>query len=332
MYSFYHDISTTKFYLQDILLGIMTWNYTKVEEFILLGLTSKPDLQIVLFVIILITYIVALLGNSLIIFISRISLRLHTPMYFFLSNLSFLDLSFTTSVVPKMLINLLSTKNGISFSACFTQMVVYMCLGGSECCLLLAMAYDHYVAICRPLHYTAIMHPCLCIKIASGCWITGFLNSLINMFFALRLSFCGPNVINHFFCEIPSVLELSCTDASLNRTIIFFCAMLVVMGPFFLILITYGYVISNIVKITTSTGRKKAFSTCASHMMVVTLFYGTIIFMYMRPGDTHVANQDKMATVFYSVVTPVLNPLIYTLRNKEVKEALLGIVRKKHVP
>ncbi|XP_040197473.1 olfactory receptor 2G3-like [Rana temporaria] len=310
----------------------MTRNHTKVEEFILLGLTSKPELQIVLFVIIIFIYMISLLGNVLIIVVSWISPRLHTPMYFFLSNLSFLDLSFTTSVVPKMLINILSPKNVISFDACFTQMVVHMWFGGSECCLLLAMAYDRYVAICRPLHYTAIMHPCLCIKMASGCWITGFLNALIHMFFALRLSFCGPNAINHFFCEIPSVLELSCTDASINRTVIFFCAMTLVMGPFFLILITYGYIISNILKIATSTGRKKAFSTCASHMMVVTIFYGTIIFMYMRPGDTHVAHQDKMATLFYSVVTPMLNPLIYTLRNKDVKGVLLGIVRKKHVP
>ncbi|XP_018421962.1 PREDICTED: olfactory receptor 2G3-like [Nanorana parkeri] len=308
------------------------WNYTKVEEFILLGLTRSPDMQIVLFIVFLIGYVTSLMGNVLIIFVSRISPSLHTPMYFFLSNLSFMDIWFTSSIVPKMLKNFLSLKKSISFEACFTQLFMHMGLGGSECCLLLAMAYDRYVAICSPLHYNTIMHTSLCIKMASGCWITGLTNSLIHTLFALQLPFCGPNVINHFFCEIPYIIELSCTDASLNKTIIFLCAMFVVMVPFFLILITYGYIISSILKISTSVGRKKAFSTCASHIIVVTLFYGTIIFMYMRPGDTHVANQDKMATLFYSVVTPMLNPFIYTLRNKDVKGVLIEITRKKHVP
>ncbi|KAM5172693.1 olfactory receptor 5V1-like [Mantella aurantiaca] len=310
----------------------MMWNYTKVEEFILLGLTRHPDIQTGLFLVFFISYVTSVMGNVLIIFVSRINPHLHTPMYFFLSNLSFVDIWFTSSIVPKMLINFLSLKKSISFYGCFTQMFVHMGLGGAECCLLLAMAYDRYVAICSPLHYTTIMHPSLCIKMASGCWIAGFINSLIHTLFAMQLSFCGPHVINHFFCEIPSVIELSCTDASLNKTIIFLCAVFVVMGPFLLILVTYGYIISSILKISTSVGRKKAFSTCASHIIVVTLFYGTIIFMYMRPGDTHVAQQDKMATLFYSVVTPMLNPFIYTLRNKDVKGVLLQIARKKHVP
>ncbi|XP_018421964.1 PREDICTED: olfactory receptor 5A1-like [Nanorana parkeri] len=310
----------------------MPWNYTRVEKSILLGVTGQLDLQIVLFVIFLTIYVISLMGNVLIIFISRISPSLHTPMYFFLSNLSFLDIFLTTSVVPKMLTNFLTLKKSVSFEACFTQMVIHMCLGGSECCLLLAMAYDRYVAICSPLHYTTIMQLSLCIKMTSGCWFGSSINALIHTSFALRLSFCGPNVINHFMCEIPSVLELSCTDASLNRNIIFFGTMSLVMGPFFLILITYGYIISSILKISTSVGRKKAFSTCASHIIVVTLFYGTIIFMYMRPGDTHVANQDEMATLFYSVVIPMLNPLIYTLRNKDVKGALLVIIRNIYVP
>ncbi|XP_073480078.1 putative olfactory receptor 2B8 [Aquarana catesbeiana] len=312
-------------------MGIMMRNYTKVEEFILLGLTRRPDIQTVLFLVFLISYITSLMGNVLIIFASRISPHLHTPMYFFLSNLSFMDTCFTSSIVPKMLINFLSLKKCISFDACFTQLFIHMGVGGSECCLLLAMAYDRYVAICSPLYYTTIMHPSLCVKMASGCWIVGFINSLIHTLFALQLPFCGPNVINHFFCEIPYIIELSCTDASLNKTIIFLCAMFVVMGPFFFILITYGCIIFSILKISTSVGRKKAFSTCASHIIVVTLFYGTIIFLYMRPGDTHMANQDKMATLFYSVVTPMLNPFIYTLRSKDVKGALLWITRKKHV-
>ncbi|KAM9311896.1 olfactory receptor 2G3-like [Gastrophryne carolinensis] len=310
-------------------MKISKWNYTRVEEFILLGLTSRPDLQVALFVIILTCYVVSLIGNVIIIVISRISPQLHTPMYFFLSNLSFLDIWYTTSIVPKMLINFLSVKKSISFDGCFTQLFIHLCLGGTECYLLLSMAYDRYVAICSPLHYTTIMHPILCIKMASCSWLGGLINSLIHTLLALTLSFCGPNVINHFFCEVPSVLELACSDPSLNKTVIFFCAILVVMIPFFLILVTYGYIIANILKISTSLGRRKAFSTCASHVIVVTLFYGTIIFMYMRPGDTHVASQDKIATLFYSVVTPMLNPLIYTLRNKDVKKALLRKREKK---
>nr|DBA31828.1 TPA: hypothetical protein GDO54_007599 [Pyxicephalus adspersus] len=309
----------------------MKWNCTKVEEFILLGLTRCPDIQIVLFVIFLIVYIISLMGNILIVLISRISPHLHTPMYFFLNNLSFLDIWYTSSIVPKMLINFLSQKKSISFDCCFTQLFVHLSLGSTECYLLLAMAYDRYVAICSPLHYTTFMHPSLCIKMASGCWMGGFINSLIHTLLALRLSFCGPNVINHFFCEVPSVLELSSTDVSLNKTIILLCAILVNMGPFSLILITYGCIIYSILNISTSVGRKKAFSTCASHIIVVTLFFGTGIFMYMRPGDSHVVNQDKMATLFYSVVIPALNPLIYTLRNKDVNKVVLEISKKMHV-
>ncbi|KAG9460414.1 hypothetical protein GDO78_021969, partial [Eleutherodactylus coqui] len=283
--------------------------YTTVEEFILLGLTSQKNIQIVLFPVFLSLYIVSLTGNIIIIILSRISSQLHTPMYFFLSNLSFLDIWYTSSIVPNMLINFLSVRRNISFNGCVTQMFIHLSLGGTECYLLLSMAYDRYVAICSPLHYTTIMHPILCIKMATGSWAGGIINSVVHTVLALQLPFCGPNVINHFFCEIPSVLELACVDTSLNKTVIFFFAMLVVMGPFFLILITYGYIISSILKISTSVGRRKAFSTCASHIIVVSLFYGAIIFMYMRPGSTHVEGQDKMATLFYSVITPMLNPL-----------------------
>ncbi|XP_056428099.1 olfactory receptor 2G3-like isoform X2 [Hyla sarda] len=302
-----------------------------IEEFVLLGLTSQRNILIVLFVVFLSCYIISLTGNIVIITLSRISSRLHTPMYFFLSNLSFLDIWFTSSIAPKMLINFLSVRKSISFNGCVAQMFISLSLGGTECYLLLSMAYDRYVAICAPLHYTNIMHPVLCIKMAICSWIGGIVNSLIHTVFAMQLPYCGPNVINHFFCEVPSVLELACADTSLNKTVIFFFAIVVVMGPFFLILITYGFIISSILKISTSSGRKKAFSTCASHVTVVSLFYGTIIFIYMRPGSTHVTNQDKMATLFYTVVTPVFNPLIYTLRNKDVIGAFRDITRKKFV-
>ncbi|XP_053319740.1 olfactory receptor 2G3-like [Spea bombifrons] len=306
-------------------------NQTFVVEFILLGLSTQPKTQIVLFMVFLTCYVISLIGNTIIIWISKVNPRLHTPMYFFLNNLSLLDIWYTTNIVPKMLVNLLSQKKTISFKGCIIQMFIQLSLGGTECYILLVMAYDRYVAICSPLHYTSIMHPILCIKMATGSWMGGLINSLIHTVFALHLPFCGPNVINHFFCEVPAVLDLACADASLNKTVIFFCAILVVMAPFFLILITYVYIIANILKIRSSMGRKKAFSTCASHVIVVCLFYGTIIFMYMRPGQSHVLNQDKMAPLFYSIITPMLNPLIYTLRNKDVKGALTETLKKKKV-
>ncbi|XP_066446071.1 olfactory receptor 2B6-like [Eleutherodactylus coqui] len=305
--------------------------YTTVEEFILLGLTSQKNIQIVLFLVFLSCYIVSLTGNIIIIILSRISSRLHTPMYFFLSNLSFLDIWYTSSIVPNMLINFLSMRKSISFNGCVTQMFIHLFLGGAECYILLSMAYDRYVAICSPLHYTTIMNTILCIMMATGSWIVGLINTTVHTVLALQLPFCGPNVINHFFCEIPSVLELACADISLNKIVIFFFAIFMVMGPFFLILITYGYIISSILKISTSVGRRKAFSTCASHIIVVSLFYGAVVFMYMRPGSAHVKSQDKMATLFYSVIIPMLNPLIYTLRNKDVIGAFVDIRRKTFV-
>uniref|UniRef100_A0A8C5PN36 Olfactory receptor n=1 Tax=Leptobrachium leishanense TaxID=445787 RepID=A0A8C5PN36_9ANUR len=306
-------------------------NQTSVVEFILFGLSIQPKMQVILFVVFLVCYLISIAGNVIIIWISWVSPHLHTPMYFFLGNLSFLDVWYTSSIVPKMLINFLSVNKSISFEACFSQLCIHLSLGGTECYILLVMAYDRYVAICKPLQYTNIMHNILCIRMAAGSWMGGLLNSIIHTGLALRLPFCGPNVINHFFCEVPSVLELACADVSLNKTVIFCCAIVVVMVPFLLIIVTYIYIISNILKIKTSLGRRKAFSTCASHIIVVSLFYGTIIFMYMRPGKVHVLNEDKMATLFYSVITPMLNPLIYTLRNKDVKGALIQLSKKPNV-
>ncbi|XP_044132997.1 olfactory receptor 2C3-like [Bufo gargarizans] len=310
---------------------MVIWNSTTMEDFILLGLTSNQNMQILLFIVFLTCYIVSLTGNIVIIWISSTNPRLHTPMYFFLRNLSFLDIWFTSSVVPKMLINFLSVKKSISRDACFTQMFIHLSLGGTECFLLLTMAYDRYVAICSPLHYTNIMHPALCIKMAVASWVGGVVDSVVNTVYTLQLPFCSRNIVNHFFCEMPAVLEVACADASLNRTFLFFCALGVSVSPFFLILITYVSIIFNIMKIRTITGRTKAFSTCASHVIVVALFYGTILFIYLRPGRIHASSYDKMATLFYSIITPMLNPLIYTLRNKDVKLALKETTRKKIV-
>ncbi|XP_069481387.1 olfactory receptor 5AR1-like [Ambystoma mexicanum] len=300
-------------------------NHTRVTEFILMGLSSNPKTQIVLFGLFLIIYSITLIGNTLIILLSSVDHRLHTPMYFFIGNLSFMDIWFTSSVVPKMLANFLTERKQISFGGCMAQLCIHLSLGGTECYLLLSMAYDRYVAICKPLHYATIMSKSMCIKMAACSWIGGTLNSLIHTIFALQLTYCGPNEIDHFFCEVPAVLGTACTDASMNRTIIFICAIVVVMMPFLLILITYARILATILKIRSAEGRQKAFSTCASHITVVSLFYGTIIFMYMRPGSSQLLHQDKMATLFYSVLTPMLNPMIYSLRNKDVKGALLKI-------
>ncbi|KAG8575497.1 hypothetical protein GDO81_009573, partial [Engystomops pustulosus] len=296
-------------------------NFTNVDKFILLGITSRPDLQILLFIIFLTCYIITLVGNIIIIWLSSVHPRLSTPMYFFLRNLSSLDICFTSSVVPKMLINYLSVDKSISFNACFTQLFIHLALGGTECILLLSMAYDRYVAICSPLHYINIMHPIFCFKLAAASWIIGLMDSIIHTVFALQLPYCNRNVVNHFLCEVPTVVELACADASLNKTVLFILAMIVAVAPFFCILITYVNIVFSIMKIRTTKGRIKAFSTCGSHVIVVTLFYGTIFFMYLRPGTVNVNNQDKMATLFYSVITPVFNPIIYSLRNKDVKVA-----------
>ncbi|XP_044132994.1 putative olfactory receptor 2B8 [Bufo gargarizans] len=310
---------------------MVTGNFTTVVDFILLGLTSRQDLQILLFIVFLTCYIVSLFGNIVIIWISSTNPRLHTPMYFFLRNLSFLDIWYTSCVVPKMLINFLSVKKSISYNGCVTQMFIHMTLGGTECCLLLSMAYDRYVAICSPLRYTNIMHPTFCIRMAAASWFAGLINSVVNTVYTLQLPFCGANVVDHFFCEVPTLLELACADTSLNKTVLFFWAIVIAVIPFFVILITYVNIISSIMKIRTTTGRRKAFSTCASHVIVVALFYGTIFLIYLRPGRIHVLSQDKMATLFYSVITPMLNPLIYTFRNKDVKLALIETTSKKIV-
>ncbi|XP_073425232.1 olfactory receptor 2G3-like [Dendrobates tinctorius] len=306
-----------------------TGNFTTVVKFIVLGLTSRQDIQILLFIVFLTCYTVSLLGNMLIIWISNINPRLNTPMYFFLRNLSFLDICYTSCVVPQMLMNFLAVKKTISCVGCVTQMFLHMSLGGTECYLLLSMAYDRYVAICSPLYYTNIMHPILCVKLAAGSWVAGLINSLVNCVYILQLPFCGPNVVNHFFCEAPTLLELACADTSVHRIVLFFCAMVVAVLPFLVIFFTYINIISSIMKIHTTKGRQKAVSTCASHVIVVALFFGTIFFIYLRPRTVHVANQDKMATLFYSVITPMLNPLIYTLRNKDVKLALKETTGKK---
>nr|XP_033791311.1 olfactory receptor 2D3-like [Geotrypetes seraphini]XP_033791312.1 olfactory receptor 2D3-like [Geotrypetes seraphini] len=297
-------------------------NRSYVTEFILLGLSDKANTNILLFVVFLVIYIVTLVGNLILITASRLDSRLQTPMYFFLSNLSFLDICYTSSIVPKMLDTFLAKRKTISFRDCAAQMYIHLSLGETECILLAVMAYDRYVAICNPLRYTIIMNKTICIMIATGTWTGGFLLSIVHVAFTLTMPLCGHNVINHFLCEVPAVLSLACIDTFINEIVIFVVGVLILLIPVFLIFLTYIYIISTIMKISSADGRYKAFSTCTSHLTVVTLFYGTAIFMYMRPKSSHSPDKDKMISVFYLIITPMLNPMIYSLRNKEVKGAL----------
>ncbi|XP_030051535.1 olfactory receptor 2D2-like [Microcaecilia unicolor] len=303
-------------------------NQSSVTEFILLGVSDKPWMNILLFILFLIIYMIALVGNLILITVSRLDSRLHTPMYFFLSNLSFLDICYTSSIVPKMLETFLAKKKTILFRDCAAQMYIYLSLGETECILLAVMAYDRYVAICHPLRYTIIMNWRVCIIIAVGTWTGGFLLSIVHVAFTLTMPMCGHNVINHFLCEVPAVLSLACVDTFINEIVIFVVGVLILLIPVFLIFLTYIYIISTIMKISSADGRSKAFSTCTSHLTVVTIFYGTAIFMYMAPKSSHSPDKDKMISVFYLIITPMLNPLIYSLRNQEVKGALRKITRK----
>ncbi|XP_075464533.1 olfactory receptor 10A7-like [Ascaphus truei] len=307
----------------------MVWeNITSsVSEFILLGLSSHPKTQVALFVIFFVIYLIILLGNSLIIVLTITDTSLQTPMYFFLTNLSFLDICYSSTTVPRMLKDLLSVKKTISFVDCAAQMYISLSLGVTECILLAIMSYDRYIAICYPLHYTTIMNRSGCMRIAVGTWVSGFFISILHVAFTLNLPLCGHNVINHFLCEVPGILSLGCTDTFINEIVIFTLGVIVLMIPVSFIFISYCRIIVILLKMT-SSGRKKAFSTCVSHMMVVTLFYSTAMSMYMKPRSNYSPERDKMVAIFYTIITPMLNPLIYTLRNREVNSALKKVCIK----
>ncbi|XP_006037053.2 olfactory receptor 2A1/2A42-like [Alligator sinensis] len=298
-------------------------NTTSVSEFILLGFSSHPKMQLLLFVLFLAIYLATLFGNSLLIALVKTDSRLHTPMYFFLANLSFLDISYTTTTVPQMLVHLLSTKRSISYVACVAQMYIFLCLGIIECILYAVMAYDRYVAICHPLRYTVIMNRSVCIKMVIGIWVCGLFFTTLIVSFTTRLPYCNLNEINHFFCEVPAILKLACADTHLAELVIFVVAVIVLLTPLSLILISYVFILEAILRISSGEGRFKTFSTCTSHITVVTLFYGAAMFMYMRPASSYSPERDKKFSLFYNVVSALLNPLIYSLRNKEVKGAVL---------
>ncbi|XP_049479818.1 olfactory receptor 13C3-like [Panthera uncia] len=297
-------------------------NWTEIE-FILQGLSEYPKVEKLLFVMCLMMYLVILLGNSTLIILILLDSRLHTPMYFFLGNLSLLDICYTSSFTPSVLIHFLSQKKTISFLRCVVQMSVSYTMACTECVLLAVMAYDRYVAICNPLRYPIIMSKALCIQMAALSWGMGFLNSLIKTILAIRLPFCGKNVINHFVCEIMAFVKLACADISLNEIAIMLGNVIFLYIPLLLICISYIFILSTVLKMNSAGGRKKAFSTCSAHLTVVTMFYGTILSIYMKPKSKDSAI-DKLIALFYGVVTPMLNPIIYSLRNTEV----LGALRK----
>ncbi|XP_069486120.1 olfactory receptor 5J3-like [Ambystoma mexicanum] len=297
-------------------------NQTSVTEFFLFGLTDDARLKIPLFLLFLLMFIITLMGNLGIMTLIKISPRLQTPMYFLLSNLSFVDLCHSSNIMKTLLTNFLFERKSISLAECELQLFLFLCMGSADIFLLVAMAYDRYIAICKPLFYTVIMTKQSCIFLVLGTYLIAFLHSMTHTMCAFRLSFCGPNQITHFYCDILPLLKLSCSDTSINEAIMFFFSGSLLVASLVMILISYTYIISSILMIHSTHGRQKAFSTCSSHFSCVLLFFGTIIFIYLRPGSNSSLPQERVASVFYTVVIPMLNPIIYSLRNKEVKLAL----------
>ncbi|XP_074046123.1 olfactory receptor 13G1-like [Macrotis lagotis] len=297
-------------------------NQSMEIEFILVGISSLPELRIFLLVSFLCIYVIALVGNSLIFFTIYTSQQLHTPMYFLLGNLSVIDLLCTSTIVPKMLANLFSQRAAISFAGCMAQMYIFTWALVSEALLLALMAFDRYAAICHPLHYPMIMNSRVCIGMSASVWVIGISNSAVHTSLAVPLSFCGSLVIDHFFCELPPILKLSCSDTHLNEVVAFCVDVIFGIGSCSLILVSYGCIIRTILRIRSSEGKKKAFSTCSSHLTVVSLYYSTAIYTYIRPTSNLSLGRDKIITVLYSVIIPMFNPIIYSFRNREVKGAL----------
>ncbi|XP_075782201.1 olfactory receptor 5AR1-like [Pelodiscus sinensis] len=303
-------------------------NHSEVTEFILTGLTDRPELQVPLFVLFLLIYVFTVVWNGGMMALITTDSQLHTPMYFFLWTLSFCDLCCSTVVAPKMLQDFLSEKKSISYTACAVQIFFCIFFSDFECFLLAVMAYDRYVAIRNPLLYTVIMSRQRCNLLVAGVCVVGFVDSVIHVCLTFQLSFCVSNVINHFFCDIPPLLVLSCSDTRISDIVQLASMFYIVAISVVTTLLSYVYIIYTILKIRSAEGRLKAFSTCASHLTAVGLFYGALLFMYFRPTSSYSMDTDKISSVFYSLVIPLLNPLIYSLRNKEVKDSLRRAMNK----
>ncbi|XP_051820291.1 olfactory receptor 10AG1-like [Antechinus flavipes] len=303
-------------------------NLTTVVEFLLLGFSDLPDFQGFLFSIFLTIYMSILIGNGLIILVTKVSRALHTPMYFFLGNFSFLEICYTSVTLPKMLANLWTQDRNISFLTCAIQLCFLLTLGGTECLLLAVMAYDRYVAICKPLYYPLIMNHKVCVQFVVGSWTTGIPVMIGQTYQVFSLPFCDSNKLNHVFCDIPPLLKLACSDTSVIEFSVYVVAVLFVMVPFILIIRSYVKIITTILKLPSNTGKYKAFSTCSSHLLVVILFFGSATITYSRPKSNDSGGIDKILSLFYTILTPMFNPMIYTLRNKDVINALKQLLPK----
>ncbi|XP_069879533.1 olfactory receptor 2B11-like [Dipodomys merriami] len=302
-------------------------NESHPQQFILLGFADQPWLELPLFIVLLITYPMAMMGNIAIILVTRLDPRLHSPMYFFLTNLSFLDMCYTTSIVPQMLFNLGSSEKTISYMGCAVQLYIFHFMGATECLLLALMSFDRYVAICRPLHYTLIMNQRLCILLVCTVWLCGITYAVSEATVTLQLPLCGVNQLDHLLCEIPVLIKTACGEKEANELALSVICIFILAVPLCLVLASYTCIGHAILKIKSSEGRKKAFGTCSSHLIVVFLFYGPGITMYLQPPSSITRDQPKFMALFYGVVTPTLNPFIYTLRNKDVKGALVNLLR-----
>ncbi|XP_074087824.1 olfactory receptor 5B2-like [Macrotis lagotis] len=302
-------------------------NRSEVNEFILTGLTDAPELQVPLFIMITLIYLITLVGNLGIVALISWDSHLHTPMYFFLSNLSLVDLVYSSAITPKVMTGLLTGNKVISSKGCATQLFFFGAFSVTEMFLLATMAYDRYAAVCKPLHYTTIMTSTVCAHLVSSAYVCDFLASSAIVGYIFSLSFCRSNIIHHFFCDIPPLLVLSCSDIIIIESLIFIIGLFTVFFPFLVIFTSYLLIFITILKIRSAEGRQKAFSTCASHLTTVSIFYGTVMFMYFQPSSSHSMDTDKVVSVFYTMIIPMLNPLVYSLRNKAVKNAFRKVVK-----
>ncbi|XP_066485395.1 olfactory receptor 6N1-like [Tiliqua scincoides] len=307
-------------------------NQTMISEFILLGLGAGQDAQVPLLLLFLVIYIVTVSGNLLLILLVVSDQHLHTPMYYFLGNLSCLETFYSSTILPRMLYSLLMGDRTISFIGCIAQFYIFGILVTTECFLLAAMSFDRYLAICKPLHYASCMNDRLCAQLAAGSWVGGCLAITITTSFMSQLIFCGTNEIDHFFCDFAPVINLSCTDTKMIEMLAFILSSVCAFPPFMLTLSSYVWIITTILKIPSTCGRLKVFSTCSSHLVVVTVFYGTLIIVYVLPKTSTLRDLNKVFSLLYTILTPLVNPLIYSLRNKDVKEALRKGARKLSIP
>ncbi|XP_037700090.1 olfactory receptor 2G3-like [Choloepus didactylus] len=303
-------------------------NLSSPAGFILLGFSDQPQLEMVLLMVISVIYILTLMGNTAIILVSYLNPKLHTPMYLFLSNLSFLDLCFTTSIVPQMLWNLKGPEKTISYTGCVIQLYVALGLGSTECVLLTVMAYDRFNAICRPLHYGITMHKKHLQQLAAVAWSSGFVGSTVQTVLVFQFPLCSHHRVDDFVCEVPALMKITCVDTAFLENELTIAGALYVVMPLGLILVSYGCIVRSVLRIKSAEGRRRAFGTCGSHLIAVVLFFGTLISVYMQPKSKYSQNHSKFLTLFYTVVTPSLNPLIYTLRNKDIKWALKRLLKR----